>query len=365
MDLKSPAKLSKNTYIFIGIGFFVVLIIVIIYLIFDTNNTKDNKENNLNPGFKNIIDSITTDDSFFQSFIKEPKEKKVIERKPKQEPLEEAKQNTKKEVKDDFSFNEVFNKNNSKKIIRHITTSQYLSLANKSTQVKTFKKFDKKLNIEKSKDVNTHYKSSNIKASYPVDFSRVLTADRNINAILVNDINSTLQGKVIAQVEDNIYAAHGRNILIPVGSKAIGYYKPLNQVGDTRLQIIWSRIITPKGVNIAINSELADQMGRSGLAGEVDTRFFDRYGMALLISTISALAQTQANNNSNQAVFINTYGKELTNISAKILEEQINIKPIITINAGARILISPMQDIWFRNIDGEVVVQAFNFNKER
>jgi type IV secretory pathway VirB10-like protein len=47
----------------------------------------------------------------------------------------------------------------------------------------------------------------------------------------------------------------------------------------------WSRIITPKGIVITINAELSDQMGRSGLAGEIDTKFWDKYGMTLLFST--------------------------------------------------------------------------------
>ena len=238
---------------------------------------------------------------------------------------------------------------------------QYLAEANHATQIRTFRSFGdfKGDALKKEAPINPDYQSEHVSASYPVDFSRTLTADRNISALLINEIDSSLAGKVTAQIEDNIYAAHGRLILIPAGSRAIGYYQPLEKVGDTRLNIIWSRIITPQGVDIIVNAEMADQMGRSGLGGAVDTRFFERYGLTLLISTINALAQYSIKTDSqNQAVFINTYGEDLSNISAKILEEQINIKPVIRINAGSRLLISPTRDIWFRDDNGRIVMQA-------
>jgi type IV secretion system protein VirB10 len=107
------------------------------------------------------------------------------------------------------------------------------------------------------------------------------------------------------------------------------------------LQILWSRIITPKGIVITINAELSDQMGRSGLAGEIDTKFLDKYGMTLLFSTISAVAQFKFNTNKNQEIIANTYGKDLANVSAKILSENINIKPVISILAQSHAIFIP------------------------
>jgi type IV secretory pathway VirB10-like protein len=54
------------------------------------------------------------------------------------------------------------------------------------------------------------------------------------------------------------------------------------------------------------SNELSDQMGRSGLAGEIDTKFWDKYGMTLLFSTISAVAQFKFNTNKNQEIIANT-----------------------------------------------------------
>lgn len=201
-------------------------------------------------------------------------------------------------------------------------------------------------------------------ASFPVNLERTITVDRNIPAILINAIQSDIAGKVVAQVEQNVYGAHGRNVLIPAGSRAVGYYEPLDKVGMERLAISWQRIITPDGINInTTDAEMADAMGRSGITGDVDTRNFDRFGMAFLVSTIQALAQsTVPVTSESQRVALETYGRDISLITGKILEEQLDIKPRVSIPAGARILISPVVDIWFKE-PVKNVVQAESINR--
>lgn len=52
-----------------------------------------------------------------------------------------------------------------------------------------------------------------------------------IPAFLITPISSQIAGKVTAQVESDIFASMGRAVLIPKGSKAIGYYNNNNQIG--------------------------------------------------------------------------------------------------------------------------------------
>lgn len=187
-------------------------------------------------------------------------------------------------------------------------------------------------------------------ASYPTDLSRVITANKSIPGILVNAINSELAGKLVATIEENIYGGHSRLVLIPAGSQAVGRYKALAKPGDERIPVIWERIITPDGVNIHMgNAEMADAMGRAGITGDVDNRFMDRYGMALLVSTISAATAYQVPvTNQGQQVVVQAYGSNVAGLSNQILEKNINIKPRVEIPAGQRIVISPQRDIWFK-----------------
>lgn len=185
--------------------------------------------------------------------------------------------------------------------------------------------------------------------SLPVDLERTITVDRMIPAILVNEVNSELGGKVVAVIENNVYGAHGRKVLIPAGSKAVGQYKPLKKVGEERLAILWTRIITPEGINIhTVNAEMTDAIGRAGITGEVDRRYWDRFGMAMLTSVGTALtAYSIPVRSESQQIVVEGFGRESSSLSKTILEEQIDIKPRVIIPAASRIQITAMKDIWF------------------
>ncbi len=186
-------------------------------------------------------------------------------------------------------------------------------------------------------------------SSYPLNMSRILTVNRFIKANLVNEINSELPGKVIAQIEENVYGGHGRKILMPAGTQAVGRYQPVTKVGSERLMILWQRFITPAGVNIhTTDAEMTDQMGRSGITGEVDNRYFDRYGLALLTTVVGSMsAYAIPTKNNAQAVIVENFGREQQTFAKKILDEHMEIRPKIIIPAGSRILITASRDIWF------------------
>lgn len=189
-----------------------------------------------------------------------------------------------------------------------------------------------------------------LEASFPVNLERTITADKFISAAVINNIHSQLPGKIVAQIDKHVYGSHGKKILIPAGSKAVGQYFPTGKVGDTRIRAIWTRIITPEGINIVLgNAEMADSWGRAGVTGKVDARIWERYGVALLISTITAAGQmavpvdTQA-----QANGVNTFSQEMSRTTQTILENNIGLKPIIKIDAGTKIFLQPLEDIWFK-----------------
>jgi type IV secretory pathway VirB10-like protein len=187
------------------------------------------------------------------------------------------------------------------------------------------------------------------KTSYPVNLERVITIDRMFSCILVNEIISDLQGKVTCKIEENLYGAHGRKILIPAQSTGIGFYQPLKRIGDERISINWTRIITPEGINInTTKAQSADQMGRSGITGDVDNRYTERYGLALLSSAITSAASYSIPVDSiNQQIVVSNMTQDLGTVTNKILDEHINIKPRVTIQAGSRVFINPVVDIWF------------------
>ncbi len=205
-----------------------------------------------------------------------------------------------------------------------------------------------------------------IVSTFPVDRTRVITADRYIPAVLENTINSQLPGRAIAVVERNVFGSQGRTVLIPAGSRVIGHYRSLARYGEARLDINWSRIIRPDGVSINIDDQAADVMGRTGLPGDLDTRFFEKYGSSLLTSAIAAAgdwalsgSSTSVTNPlggttqslSGRARAGNRLGNDLDQLGQRMVQENVDIRPVLTVPQGTRMDIVPAEDIWLRDPD--------------
>ncbi|WRD44423.1 DNA type IV secretion system protein ComB10 [Helicobacter pylori] len=211
---------------------------------------------------------------------------------------------------------------------------------------------------------------------------RTITADRMIPAFLITPISSQIAGKVTAQVESDIFASMGRAVLIPKGSKVIGYYNNNNQIGQYRLNIAWTRIITPQGINIMlINARGADVKGYNGLVGKYISRNFQRYGIPLLTNTLSnglligitsALANRQ-NRKGDGNLFFGDYllmqltrntGMGINQVINQMLRQYGAQNPIIIIREGSRVFISPNLDIFIpKPKDGEVLAEFFKEKK--
>jgi type IV secretory pathway VirB10-like protein len=219
-----------------------------------------------------------------------------------------------------------------------------------------------------------------IVSTFPVDRTRVITADRYIPAVLENTINSQLPGRAIAVVERNVFGAQGRTVLIPAGSRVIGQYRSLARFGEARLDIGWSRIIRPDGVNINIDNQSSDVMGRTGLPGDLDTRFFEKYGSSLLTSTIAAASDWALGGNSTsvvsplggttqsmsgQARAANRLGNDLDQLGQRMVQENVDIRPVLTVPQGTRLNIIPAEDIWLRDPERLQAVTSAKGNMAR
>jgi type IV secretory pathway VirB10-like protein len=109
-----------------------------------------------------------------------------------------------------------------------------------------------------------------------------------IAASLVTELNSESPGPVIAQVTQTIYdSATGRIALIPQGARLMGEYRSSSRYGQSRVAIIWSRLIMPNGDEVALDEVGADPSGAAGVKGEVDNHWGDVFGAATLGTLIN------------------------------------------------------------------------------
>ena len=196
---------------------------------------------------------------------------------------------------------------------------------------------------------------------------RTIRAGRMIPAILTTAISSDLSGIVTAQIEQDIYATMGRAVLIPRGSKAIGFYENNTEIGHERLEIRWREIITPQGINILLTDALvADNMGMTGAVGAVNNKYWERYGIPYTISTLTnalllviASKVDKGGSSYTQEIYSDSRS-DIGTVVQDMIQQQSKIKPTIEIQSGSRVFLVPTNHMWFsKPKNGEVLMKYF------
>lgn len=119
------------------------------------------------------------------------------------------------------------------------------------------------------------------------DLRRTIAQGRLIQATMESVINTELPAPVRAIVSRDTYAEAGTVPLIPKGSRLIGRYNTAISSGQSRVFVVWTRVIRPDGVDIMINSPLVDQIGQAGVGGQVDSKFQEIFSRSILASIVS------------------------------------------------------------------------------
>lgn len=119
--------------------------------------------------------------------------------------------------------------------------------------------------------------------------------------------------------------------------------------------MVWERIKTTDGFVIDVDSGAADGVGTMGVGGFIDNHWSERLGAALLLSLIDdavdiAIARQRG---SGGTVYGNSTARSSKNVSQKVLNATINIKPTLSANRGARLMIYVSKDLWFDDVYGD------------
>ena len=176
-----------------------------------------------------------------------------------------------------------------------------------------------------------------------------------IDCTLETAIDSTLPGMTTCITATDTFGADGKVVLLERGTKLVGETRGTVQQGQARVFVLWTEARTPAGVVVPLASPGTDALGRSGLPGEVDRHFFERFGAALLISMIDIGIQSAAQPG-NGGVIINPTTPET--ILTEILRSTLNIPPTVRIPQGERIQVLVARDLDFRRVYQLKLLQA-------
>ncbi|CUS37872.1 type IV secretion system protein VirB10 [Candidatus Nitrospira nitrificans] len=187
------------------------------------------------------------------------------------------------------------------------------------------------------------------------DRNLILPKGRTIDCALTVRVINEVAGMATCVLNSDVYSDNGRVVLLERGSEAVGEYAATMAQGQRRLFLLWTRVKTPTGVVINLNSPAADALGTSGLVGVVDNHWWDRLGAAFLLSLvqdgIGLATATQAGGGGAQSLGIYQHSATTGNRMAElILQSTINIKPTLYKNQGDRGTIFVARDLDFSTV---------------
>lgn len=166
-----------------------------------------------------------------------------------------------------------------------------------------------------------------------------------IPAVLETALDSTRPGHVRAMVSRDVTGFDGSRVLIPRGTRLFGEYRADLAPGQNRAFVQWTQLVRPDGVSIAIESPAADRLGRTGIEGRVDSHFLERFGSALLQSTLNfGLGWAGRNVGGDTPVIVALPGSTQGG-GASLAGAQV--QPTLRVDAGVTVTVFVARDLEF------------------
>ncbi|AZO68051.1 TrbI/VirB10 family protein [Mesorhizobium sp. M6A.T.Cr.TU.016.01.1.1] len=177
----------------------------------------------------------------------------------------------------------------------------------------------------------------------------VVQAGTIIPAALITGIRSDLPGQITAQVTENVYdSPTGSSLLIPQGARLVGQYDSQVAFGQSRVLLVWNRLIMPDGTSIVLERQQgADAQGFSGLEDEVDHHWgqlFRAAALSTLLGVGTSLGSRDGESHIAKAIRESAQDS-VSNVGQQMVRDQLNVQPTLTIRPGFPVRIIVNRDL--------------------
>lgn len=188
----------------------------------------------------------------------------------------------------------------------------------------------------------------------------VVQAGTVIPGALITGIRSDLPGQVTAQVTENLYdTPTGRFLLVPQGTRLIGMYDSQVTFGQSRVLLVWTRLIMPNGRSIVLERQPgADTAGYAGLEDQVDSHWGELF-KATALSTFLAVGTelgAGSDTNSNDSAIIQALrhgaSDSLNQTGQQVVRRSLNIQPTLTVRPGFPVRVVVNRDLILAPYEG-------------
>jgi type IV secretion system protein VirB10 len=176
-----------------------------------------------------------------------------------------------------------------------------------------------------------------------------------IAAALVTGIKSDLPGDVIATVTEPVYdSATGQHVLIPQGSRLLGRYNSQVSYGQSRVQVVWQRVILPDTSSFQLDNLVgSDTAGYAGLEDGVDWHWDRIAAGAVLTSLLGIGAELAAPANRTDGDRIIIAGRDslqdtVNQVGQEVTRRNLDIQPTLTQRPGLPLRVIVNRDLPLR-----------------
>jgi type IV secretory pathway VirB10-like protein len=162
-----------------------------------------------------------------------------------------------------------------------------------------------------------------------------------LETVLINRLNGGFAGPVECLLSTDVYSNDRQHLLIPAGAKLLGETKKVDTLGQTRLAVVFHRILMPDGYSVSLDQfKGLNQIGDTGLRDQVNNHYLRIFGVSLAVGALGAIAETGTAGSLNAPgadAMRQGFAQSAAQSSAQILEKFLNIMPTVTIREGHRV----------------------------
>jgi len=141
-------------------------------------------------------------------------------------------------------------------------------------------------------------------------------------------------------------------LVLTQGARLIGQYDSSVAFGQSRVLLVWNRIIMPDGKSIVLErQEGADTQGYAGLEDEVDYHWWE-LAKAAVLSTLLGVGTDLGDTGNNESDLVHAMRQgaqdSISNAGQQIVRRQLNIQPTLTVRPGFPVRVVVDRDLVFR-----------------
>jgi type IV secretory pathway VirB10-like protein len=162
-----------------------------------------------------------------------------------------------------------------------------------------------------------------------------------LETVLINRLDGGFAGPVECLLSTDVYSNDRQHLLVPAGSKLLGETKKVDALGQTRLAVVFHRVVMPDGYSVSLDQfKGLNQIGDTGLRDQVNNHYLRIFGVSLAVGALGAVAQAGTAgslNASSSDLMRQGFAASTAQSSAQILDKFLNIMPTVTIREGHRV----------------------------